>query len=287
MSNNYSDIHNSIYSLIQKYIEQEINLGDYSSLFISKPPPKPGKILKKKINNSVPESLPVKQARVAETPAAYSPKHSPKTDNFKIPAGDKKTQLDALRNHIGNCDMCPQLAGYRKNIVFGAGNPNADVMFIGEAPGRDEDIQGMPFVGRSGRLLTDIIEKGMKIKRVEVYIANILKCRPPNNRDPLPVEEENCTPFLNKQLEIIQPKVIIALGRYAAQYLLNTTTPIGKLRGHFHDYKNIPVMPTYHPAYLIRNYSKDNRLRVWNDIKMVVDLLEKTAAASERNELLG
>lgn len=264
-------LHQSIYSLINKFIEEEINLGNYSSLFITASPPKPGKkrIAKKNTAPTIQDNI------ITEKSNEYVAKHSPDINSFNIPQGDKQAQLDALKNHIGKCDMCPQLAAYRKNIVFGAGNPNADVMFIGEAPGRDEDIQGMPFVGRSGRLLTDIIEKGMKIKRDDVYIANILKCRPPNNRDPLPSEEQNCTPFLNKQLDIIQPKVIIALGKYAAQYLLNSTIPIGKLRGRFHEYKNIPVMPTYHPAYLIRNYSRDNRLRVWNDIQMVVDLLKK------------
>ena len=260
----------SIYNVITKFLNQELDLGNYSSLFITEIPSKPGKkIIKAK---KEPSNL-KKEKIVAEKKETYKPKYSPDIDNFKNLSGDKKSQLDALKKLIGKCDMCPELANYRKNIVFGAGNPNADVLFVGEAPGRDEDVQGMPFVGRSGRLLTDIIEKGMNIKREDVYIANILKCRPPNNRDPLPQEEINCTPFLDKQIEIIKPKVIITLGRYAAQYLLKTTVAIGKLRGNFHDYKGIPVMPTYHPAYLIRNYSKDNRLRVWNDIKQAVEFL--------------
>ncbi len=262
----------SIYSVIKNFIGQELDLGNYSSLFLTTVPPKPGKKIVRVKKESI---TPKKEKAVAEKKATYKPKHIPNIDTLKTAAGDKKSQLDELKLLIGKCDMCPELANYRKNIVFGAGNPNADVLFVGEAPGRDEDIQGVPFVGRSGRLLTDIIEKGMNIKREDVYIANILKCRPPNNRDPLPQEEINCTPFLDKQIEIIKPKVIITLGRYAAQYLLKTTVAIGKLRGNFHDYKGIPVMPTYHPAYLIRNYSKDNRLRVWNDIKQVVEFLNK------------
>ena len=262
----------SVYGLIKKFLNQELDLGDCSSLFLTNVPPKPGK----KIARMKKEVIKSKKANVVkEVKSAYKPKYTPKLDKFIIPEGNKKSQLDALKNLIGSCDMCAELANYRKNIVFGAGNPDADILFVGEAPGRDEDIQGVPFVGRSGRLLTDIIEKGMKIKREDVFIANILKCRPPNNRDPLSQEEVNCTPFLNKQIEIIKPKVIITLGRYAAQYLLNTTVTIGKLRGNFYDYKGIPVMPTYHPAYLIRNYNKDNRLRVWNDVKLVVELLQK------------
>ena len=261
----------SVYNLIKTFLNQELDLGNYSSLFITSVPPKPGKKtvrIKKEVKISKKENV------VKEIKSLYKSEHAPELDKFVIPDGNKKSQLDALKNLIGSCDMCAELANYRKNIVFGAGNPDADVVFIGEAPGRDEDVQGIPFVGRSGRLLTDIIEKGMNIKREDVYIANILKCRPPNNRDPLPQEEENCAPFLNKQLEIIKPKVIITLGRYAAQYILNTTVTIGKLRGNFHDYKGIPVMPTYHPAYLIRNYNKENRLKVWNDVKMVVELLQ-------------
>ena len=262
----------SIYNVIKNFLGQELDLGNYSSLFLTTVPPKPGKkiIFAKKA-----PAANKKKPTVAEKKVTYKPKHIPNINNLNSDNSDKKSQLDNLKSLIGKCDMCPELANYRKNIVFGAGNPNAKVLFVGEAPGRDEDIQGVPFVGRSGRLLTDIIEKGMKIKREDVYIANILKCRPPNNRDPLPQEEINCTPFLDKQIEIIKPKVIITLGRYAAQYLLNTTVAIGKLRGNFHDYKGIPVMPTYHPAYLIRNYNKDNRLKVWNDVKLVVELLGK------------
>ncbi len=262
----------SVYNLIKKFLNQELDLGDYSSLFLTTVPPKPGKKIvrmKKEVNNSKKENV------VKEVKSVYKPKYIPKLDTFKIPDGNKKSQLDALKNLIGSCDMCAELANHRKNIIFGAGNPDADILFIGEAPGRDEDVQGVPFVGRSGRLLTDIIEKGMKIKREDVFIANILKCRPPNNRDPLSQEEINCTPFLNKQIEIINPKVIITLGRYASQYLLNTKVSISELRGNFFDYKGIPVMPTYHLSYIIRNYNKDNRLRVWNDIKLVVELLQK------------
>lgn len=180
------------------------------------------------------------------------------------------TNLDELRAAIGECTLCPNLCGQRNTIVFGAGNPKAEIMFIGEAPGRDEDIQGIPFVGRAGKLLTDIIEKGMKMSRKDIYIANILKCRPPNNRNPKPEEINNCTPFLHKQLELIQPRCLVALGTYAAQFLAGNKTPISKMRGNFFSYHDIPVMPTFHPAYLIRNYSKENRKLVWEDIQMVL-----------------
>lgn len=192
------------------------------------------------------------------------------TPRFVPPPGDRATQLRALREFIGDCQRCPILVRNRTQIVFGVGNPHADIMFVGEAPGADEDAQGIPFVGRAGQLLTNIIEKGMGLRREDVYIANILKCRPPNNREPQPDEVANCTPFLHEQLAIIKPRVIVALGAYAARYLTGSTTPISKLRGTFYYYRDIPVMPTFHPAYLLRNYSPENRRMVWEDMKKVL-----------------
>ena len=175
--------------------------------------------------------------------------------------------LTELRAEIGDCQRC-RLCEKRNTIVFGVGNPDAEIMFIGEGPGYEEDKQGEPFVGRAGQLLTQIITKGMQMQRSEVYIANVVKCRPPENRNPEPDEIAACEPFLAKQLELIRPKVIIALGKFAAQTLLKDTTPITRLRGKWQSYHGIKLMPTLHPAYLLRN-PKDKRL-VWEDIKAVL-----------------
>jgi len=183
---------------------------------------------------------------------------------FTPPAGDNAARLAALQAFIGPCARCPILARNRTKIVFGAGNPNAAIMFVGEAPGRDEDAQGVPFVGRAGQLLTSIIEKGMGLRREEVYIANILKCRPPNNREPQPDEVSNCTPFLNAQVSIIRPRAIVALGTYAARFLTGSHAPIGKLRGEFQQYRGAPVLPTFHPAYLLRN--PHDKAKAWEDL---------------------
>ena len=178
--------------------------------------------------------------------------------------------LPDLRAAIGDCHRC-KLAPHRTNLVFGVGNPRAELVFVGEAPGRDEDLKGEPFVGRAGQLLTEIIEKGMKLRREDVYIANIIKCRPPQNRNPEPDEIASCEPFLVRQLEIIGPKVIVALGTFAAQALLKTRTPITRLRGSWVDYHGIPLMPTFHPAYLLRNPAE--KRVVWQDIQQVMERL--------------
>ena len=179
----------------------------------------------------------------------------------------KREMLEIIRLQMKNCHSCP-LEKTRKNLVFGDGNPNARIVFVGEAPGADEDEQGLPFVGRAGQLLTDIIVKGMKISRKEVYICNILKCRPPGNRNPLPEEIKHCEPFLKKQLKIISPEMICALGTFAAKTLLNTDIPISALRGRFHLYEGIKLMPTYHPAYLLRNPTA--KKQVWEDVQMIM-----------------
>ncbi len=174
--------------------------------------------------------------------------------------------LDDIRAELGDCRRC-KLHGGRTNLVFGEGNPDADLVFVGEAPGADEDMQGRPFVGRAGQLLTDII-KAMGLKREDVYICNILKCRPPKNRNPEPDEITACEPFLLKQLHVLQPRVICALGKFAAQTLLKTETTISLLRGSFHCYHDIPLMPTYHPAYLLRNPGA--KKQVWEDVQLIM-----------------
>jgi DNA polymerase len=185
----------------------------------------------------------------------------------KTDSKNKEEQLTKVIQEMANCQLCP-LGKTRKNLVFGVGNPYTRIVFVGEAPGADEDEQGLPFVGRAGQLLTDIIVKGMKLERKDVYICNILKCRPPNNRNPLPDEISKCEPFLKKQLQIISPKIICALGTFAAQTLLKTDIPISALRGRFHSYEGIKLMPTYHPAYLLRNPSA--KKPVWEDVQMIM-----------------
>lgn len=188
------------------------------------------------------------------------------------PEGERlvATDLGGLRGELGDCSRC-RLSGTRTQIVFGSGNPEARLVFVGEGPGRDEDRQGQPFVGRAGELLTDIIQKGMKIDRSEVYICNVVKCRPPDNRNPEPEEVAACSPFLIRQIEIVQPEVIVALGKFAAQTLLQSTTPITRLRGKWHEYHGIPLMPTFHPAHLLRN--PGYKRQVWEDIQQVMQRL--------------
>jgi uracil-DNA glycosylase len=175
--------------------------------------------------------------------------------------------LEELRAAIGDCHRCKLWPG-RTHLVFGVGNPNARLMFIGEGPGRDEDLQGEPFVGRAGQLLTDIITKGMGLRREDVYIANVVKCRPPENRNPEADEVASCEPFLKKQIELVRPEIIVALGKFAVQTLLQSKVPITRLRGNWYTYHGIKLMPTFHPAYLLRNPG-DKKL-VWEDIKKVI-----------------
>jgi DNA polymerase len=178
--------------------------------------------------------------------------------------------LAAVQADLGDCRRC-KLAPHRTHLVFGVGNADARLVFVGEAPGADEDAKGEPFVGRAGQLLTEIITKGMKLRREDVYICNVIKCRPPGNRNPEPDEVASCEPFLLRQLEAIRPEVIVALGKFAAQTLLRSTTPISQLRGRWFDYHGIMLMPTFHPAYLLRNPG-DKRL-VWEDVQKVMRVL--------------
>jgi uracil-DNA glycosylase family 4 len=178
--------------------------------------------------------------------------------------------LAAVRADIGDCTRCKLHTLGRRQVVFGVGNAEADLMFVGEAPGGDEDVQGIPFVGRAGQLLTKIIE-AIDLKRDDVYIANVIKCRPPQNRNPEPDEVQTCEPFLFRQIDIIKPKVIVALGKFAAQALLRTDAPISRLRGRVFDYRGAKLIPTFHPAYLLRNPS--SKREVWEDMKLVKRLL--------------
>jgi DNA polymerase len=187
-------------------------------------------------------------------------------------------EFEALRLEVSTCTKC-RLSESRTQTVFGAGNPNADLVFVGEAPGQHEDLQGIPFVGRAGALLTNIIEKGMKMSRDDVFICNVLKCRPPGNRDPKPDEKEACEPYLVRQLSMIKPKVICALGGHAAKMLLKTDESVGRLRGKWHFYQGIPVRVTYHPSYVVRSEReperhKADKRKVWEDIQEVMRVLE-------------
>jgi DNA polymerase len=181
----------------------------------------------------------------------------------------RRQSLVLLAEQVSTCPRCPELASTRTQTVFGDGQPGAEICFIGEAPGKDEDQQGIPFVGAAGQLLNKIIA-ACGLKREEVYICNILKCRPPNNRTPLASEAANCRSYLEKQLELVAPKYIVALGGTAAQNLLGVTTSMGKLRGRFHDYRGIPVMCTYHPAFLLPHRSPEKKKDVWEDMKMLL-----------------
>ena len=192
-------------------------------------------------------------------------------DNMTV---EQAAELEKIADEVNQCRKCG-LGSLRTNAVPGEGSPNARIMFVGEAPGADEDAQGRPFVGRAGQLLDKVIA-ACGLKRSDVFIGNILKCRPPENRDPRPDEIISCLPYLQRQIEIINPEIIVALGAHAARTLLNTNKSIGQLRGQFHEYyaglgrAPIKLMATYHTAYLLRNYSEENRRRVWEDMKKVL-----------------
>jgi DNA polymerase len=182
------------------------------------------------------------------------------------PAWGEHPTLDAVRAVLGDCRRCA-LCERRTKIVFGDGHPDADILFVGEGPGENEDLQGLPFVGRAGELLTQMIEKGMGIPRSDVYICNIVKCRPPNNRNPLPPEVAACRPFLDGQIDAVAPRVIVSLGKPAASLLLGRDVAITRLRGTWQSYRGIPLMPTLHPAFVLRQYTAENRRAVWEDLK--------------------
>ena len=204
-----------------------------------------------------PEPTPLHRAAISPPRAASVSRPTPDADGTEL--------LLRLKDEIGPaCERCKLHRLGRTQVVFGVGNPNADLMFVGEGPGADEDLKGEPFVGKAGQLLTKIIE-AIDLKRNQVYIANVIKCRPPGNRNPEPDEVESCEPFLFRQIDAIKPKVIIALGKFAAQSLLKTTEPITRLRGRVFNYRGASLIPTFHPAFLLRNPSA--KREVWEDMK--------------------
>jgi DNA polymerase len=211
-------------------------------------------------------------APVAPAPADEVPQLSLFEDTPSGPAltpQQRRMELGVIAERVAGCILCKELAATRTQTVFGVGPLNPDICFVGEAPGADEDRQGEPFVGAAGQLLNRIIE-ACGLKRAEVYIANVLKCRPPANRTPKPDEIENCRNYLDEQLRLVRPKYIVALGATAAQRLLKTTAPMGKLRGKFHEYDGIPMMVTYHPAYLLPHRSPASKKEVWEDMQMLL-----------------
>jgi DNA polymerase len=206
--------------------------------------------------------VPALQAPALDAPALREP-------DGKIArpgAAGKSRTLEEVRLELGECTRCPLCEG-RNQIVFGDGNPDAALMFIGEGPGKDEDQRGLPFVGRAGELLTQMIERGLEIPRKEVYICNIVKCRPPGNRTPRPDEVAACKPFLDGQIDAVKPRTIVTLGRPATSLLLGRDVSITKVRGTWHEYRGISLMPTFHPAFLLRQYTPQNRTAVWDDLK--------------------
>jgi DNA polymerase len=219
--------------------------------------------------------------RIQATPAAAPPAPA------RVALGNKVALLAEVQARVAPCTKCPHLARSRTQTVFGVGNPDADLMFIGEAPGADEDAQGEPFVGRAGQLLTKII-KAMGFDRAEVYIANVLKCRPDmprgssGNRPPTPAEMQTCLPYLAEQIGIIQPKVLVALGATAVEGLLGTRGPMHSMRGRWHEHHETPLMITFHPSYLLRNQSPSEKRKVWEDMLQVLERLERPISEKQR-----
>jgi DNA polymerase len=238
------------------------------------------------------------RAAVAQHPALRTAHATSAADAVAsaVHSGDADAQskaglLAAIRERVGTCTKCKHLACSRTQTVFGVGNPDADLMFIGEAPGADEDQQGEPFVGRAGQLLTRIL-KAMNFAREDVYIANILKCRPDTparnsgNRPPTPTEMQTCRPYLLEQIDVIQPSVLVALGAVAVEGLLGTRAAMRELRGRWHTYNSIPLMITYHPAYLLRNQAPSEKRKVWEDMLQVMERLELPISERQRNYFL-
>ena len=262
-------------------------------------PPKPASTPAAKPAPSAPASFrqpaPMPSAPKAAAPAPPKPPEATLLPVEPAPAAlppldpqAKAAAFAELRERALACIKCPNLASSRKNVVFGVGNPDAQLMFVGEAPGADEDQQGEPFVGKAGQLLTKIIQ-ATGLQRSDVYIANILKCRPDTpgqsagNRKPTPEEMKTCIPYLHEQIDLIRPKVIIALGGTAVEGLLGKTIGITKLRGNWQAYRGIPMMPTYHPAYLLRNQAISEKRRVWEDMLQVMEKLGMPISEKQRN----
>lgn len=253
----------------------------------------PATIRRQPVTTPAPRA-PMPAAVVPMPPVRTAPPAAPAKKVEPTPAvGDpaKAAAFAALRTRVLACVKCPNLATSRKSVVFGVGNIDSPLMFVGEAPGADEDEQGEPFVGKAGQLLTKIIET-MALQRSDVYIANILKCRPDTpgqsagNRKPTPAEMETCIPYLHEQIDLIKPKVLVALGGTAVEGLLGKTVGITKLRGTWQAYRGIPLMPTYHPSYLLRNQAHMEKRRVWEDMLQVMEKLEMNISPKQRNFFL-
>ena len=237
---------------------------------------------------------PLPRASRASLERLVTAKAAPATAaSLETPAasGSKAERLEALRAEMGNCSKCPHLVKNRSNIVFGVGNPQARLMFVGEAPGADEDLLGEPFVGKAGQLLTKIIE-AMGFSRNDVYIANVLKCRPDmppgetGNRKPRPDEMSTCLPYLIRQIEIIEPQCLVGLGATAMEGLLGEPVVMRDVRGRWHSFQGIPLMSTYHPAYLLRNQSLAEKRKVWEDMLLVLERLGEPISARQRGYFL-
>jgi DNA polymerase len=241
------------------------------------------------IQNTKTETAPQIQMPVKKT-VVPAPVAAPKSE-ITSSSPEKAAAFNALRERALSCVKCPHLASSRKNVVFGVGSIDAQLMFVGEAPGADEDEQGEPFVGRAGQLLTKIIQ-ATGLSRGDVYIANILKCRPDTpgqsagNRKPTPDEMATCIPYLHEQIDLIRPQVIVALGATAVDGLLGKTVGITKLRGNWQTYRGTPLMPTYHPAYLLRNQAMSEKRKVWEDMLAVMEKLEMPVSEKQRNYFL-
>ena len=265
----------------------------------SKLPKVPARNIQSPIQSNPPAARPEPTIAMPPTkkPATPASVAAPKTDlpslkpEIVSASPEKAAAFTALRERALACALCPHLAASRKSVVFGVGNIDAQLMFVGEAPGADEDEQGEPFVGRAGQLLTKIIQ-ATGLSRADVYIANILKCRPDTpgqsagNRPPTPAERATCLPYLQEQIDLIQPKAIVALGATAVDGLLGKSPGISKLRGQWLTYRNIPLMPTYHPAYLLRNQAMTEKRKVWEDILQVMEKLEMPISEKQRNFFL-
>jgi uracil-DNA glycosylase family 4 len=227
---------------------------------------------------------------LSNAPASVSPVREEMT--LPVSGGSRAEQLASLRERASVCVKCQHLAETRTQVVYGVGNPEAELMFIGEAPGADEDAAGEPFVGRAGQLLTKMIQ-AMGLERSQVYIANVLKCRPDmpkgssGNRKPTPDEMKTCLPYLTAQIDIIKPRVMVGLGATAVEGLLGAKAPISKLRGNFMEFRGIPLMPTFHPAYLLRNPTLVEKRKVWEDMLKVMEKLGMPISEKQRNFFKG
>ena len=240
------------------------------------------------VGQPLPTTAPIRAGAVPQKPSpaavapAFSLFHEPEFDSAPVPVEERSKVLKVLAEEVAGCRKCAELAATRTQTVFADGSPSARLMFVGEAPGADEDRLGLPFVGRAGQLLTDMITKGMGLRREDVYIANILKCRPPENRDPLLEESANCLPYLERQIDVIRPEFLCLLGRIAAQTLLETTLSMSRLRGKWYRYRGIATLVTYHPAYLLRNAS--SKKEAWEDLQMLMNAMGLPVPSRRRNQ---